>query len=74
MNVTSTTELLLGKTFSFYVLITNDIIIITDCTSVFQSTLFKSFEATLKAKADIALIRVMDLGMLLSEGHPFFSS
>lgn len=41
---------------------------------MFQSTLFKSFEATLKASTDIALIRVMDLGMLLSEGHPFSDS
>lgn len=46
----------------------------TDCTTVFQSILFKSFEATLPASGDIALIRVMDLGMLLSEGHPVFDS
>lgn len=67
-------ELLFGKIFPFHVLITYVIINITDWTSVFQSTLFKSFEATLKASTDIALIRVMDLGMLLSEGHPFSDS
>lgn len=74
MNLTHSIELLFGKIFSFHVLITNVIIIITDCTSVLQSTLFKSFEATLKAITDIALIRVMHLGMLLSKGHPFFDS
>lgn len=46
----------------------------TDCTIVFQSTVFKSFESTLQASGNLVLIRVIDLGMLLSEGHPLFDS
>lgn len=45
----------------------------TDCTSVFQTLLFKSSEATLKAGADIVMIRVMEPCMLFwgGEEHPF---